>query len=94
MLPIGRLGNKTATEVQTNRYYEQIGLMPDPGRTGAVKGVSVPPNWTDFRSCGTLAYWVSAIIQKGPVKRSMLLRDGNSKRWSGGWRGSRRCKKS
>jgi Cu(I)-responsive transcriptional regulator len=34
MLTIGTLGKKTGTKVQTIRYYEQIGLMPEPGRTG------------------------------------------------------------
>lgn len=33
MLTIGRLARKIGTRVQTIRYYEQIGLMPDPGRT-------------------------------------------------------------
>ena len=33
MLAIGTLGKKTGTKVQTIRYYEQIGLMPEPGRT-------------------------------------------------------------
>ncbi len=33
MLTIGALAKKTGTKVQTIRYYEQIGLMPDPGRT-------------------------------------------------------------
>ena len=33
MLTIGSLGKKTGTKVQTIRYYEQIGLMPEPGRT-------------------------------------------------------------
>ena len=33
MLTIGTLAQKTGTKVQTVRYYEQIGLMPDPGRT-------------------------------------------------------------
>lgn len=33
MLTIGMLGKKTGTKVQTIRYYEQIGLMPEPGRT-------------------------------------------------------------
>jgi len=33
MLTIGTLGKKTGTKVQTIRYYEQIGLMPEPGRT-------------------------------------------------------------
>ncbi|MEM5469799.1 MAG: MerR family transcriptional regulator [Paracoccaceae bacterium] len=33
MLTIGNLGKKTGTKVQTIRYYEQIGLMPEPGRT-------------------------------------------------------------
>ena len=33
MLTIGSLARKTGTKVQTIRYYEQIGLMPDPGRT-------------------------------------------------------------
>ena len=33
MLTIGSLGKKTGTKVQTVRYYEQIGLMPEPGRT-------------------------------------------------------------
>lgn len=34
MLTIGALARKTGTKVQTIRYYEQIGLMPEPGRTG------------------------------------------------------------
>lgn len=33
MLTIGTLAKKTGTKVQTIRYYEQIGLMPEPGRT-------------------------------------------------------------
>lgn len=33
MLAIGTLARKTGTKVQTIRYYEQIGLMPQPGRT-------------------------------------------------------------
>lgn len=33
MLPIGTLARRTGTKVQTIRYYEQIGLMPEPGRS-------------------------------------------------------------
>ncbi|RMH52478.1 MAG: MerR family transcriptional regulator [Alphaproteobacteria bacterium] len=33
MLTIGALAKRTGTKVQTIRYYEQIGLMPEPGRT-------------------------------------------------------------
>lgn len=33
MLTIGTLAKKTGTKAQTIRYYEQIGLMPEPGRT-------------------------------------------------------------
>ena len=33
MLTIGTLARRTGTKVQTIRYYEQIGLMPAPGRT-------------------------------------------------------------
>ncbi len=33
MLAIGALARKTGTKVQTIRYYEQIGLMHDAGRT-------------------------------------------------------------
>lgn len=33
MLSIGTLAKRTGTTVQTIRYYEQIGLMPEPGRT-------------------------------------------------------------
>lgn len=33
MLSIGTLGKRTGTKVQTIRYYEQIGLMPEPDRT-------------------------------------------------------------
>ncbi|WP_299653538.1 helix-turn-helix domain-containing protein [uncultured Jannaschia sp.] len=32
MITIGNLGQKTGTKVQTIRYYEQIGLLPEPGR--------------------------------------------------------------
>lgn len=33
MLSIGTLAKRTGTKVQTIRYYEQIGLMPQPERT-------------------------------------------------------------
>lgn len=33
MPTIGSLAKKTGTKVQTIRYYEQIGLMPEPERT-------------------------------------------------------------
>jgi len=33
MLSIGTLAHETGTKVQTIRYYEQIGLMPEPDRT-------------------------------------------------------------
>jgi len=33
MLAIGTLAKRTGTKVQTVRYYEQIGLLPEPGRT-------------------------------------------------------------
>ena len=33
MLTIGTLSRKTGTKVQTIRYYEQIGLLPEPGRS-------------------------------------------------------------
>jgi|TARA_R110002072_G_scaffold198897_3_gene356509 Cu(I)-responsive transcriptional regulator len=33
MLTIGTLSRKTGTTVQTVRYYEQIGLLREPGRT-------------------------------------------------------------
>jgi len=33
MLSIGTLARRTGAKVQTIRYYEQIGLMPEPGRT-------------------------------------------------------------
>ncbi len=33
MLTIGSLAKRTGTKVQTIRYYEQIGLMPEPSRT-------------------------------------------------------------
>ena len=33
MLTIGTLARRTGTKVQTIRYYEQIGVMPEPGRT-------------------------------------------------------------
>ena len=34
MLPIGELSRRTGTKVQTIRYYEEIGLMHEAGRTG------------------------------------------------------------
>lgn len=33
MLSIGTLSRRTGTKVQTIRYYEQIGLLPEPERT-------------------------------------------------------------
>ena len=32
-LPIGELARRTGTKVQTIRYYESIGLMPEPDRS-------------------------------------------------------------
>lgn len=32
-LSIGELAKRTSSKVQTIRYYEQVGLMPEPGRT-------------------------------------------------------------
>lgn len=32
-LSIGELAKRTGSKVQTIRYYEQVGLMPQPGRT-------------------------------------------------------------
>jgi Cu(I)-responsive transcriptional regulator len=33
MLSIGTLAKRTGTKVQTIRYYEEIGILPEPGRT-------------------------------------------------------------
>ena len=33
MLSIGTLARRTGAKVETIRYYERIGLMPEPGRT-------------------------------------------------------------
>ena len=33
MLPIGKLARATGVKVPTIRYYEQIGLLPEPGRS-------------------------------------------------------------
>jgi DNA-binding transcriptional MerR regulator len=33
MLPIGTLAKRTGTTLQAIRYYEQIGFLPEPGRT-------------------------------------------------------------
>lgn len=33
-MKIGELGQATATKVETVRYYEKIGLLPPPARTG------------------------------------------------------------
>ena len=34
-LSIGKLGERTGVNVETIRYYEKIGLLPEPGRTEA-----------------------------------------------------------
>lgn len=34
-MKIGELANRTATKVETVRYYEKIGLLPPPARTAA-----------------------------------------------------------
>ena len=34
-LSIGDLGRRTETKVQTIRYYESIGILPEPRRTGS-----------------------------------------------------------
>ena len=33
-MAIGELARATATKVETIRFYERIGLLPKPGRTG------------------------------------------------------------
>ncbi len=33
MIPIGKLSEATGVKVPTIRYYEQIGLLPEPGRS-------------------------------------------------------------
>jgi DNA-binding transcriptional MerR regulator len=34
VLSIGELGKATGTKTETVRYYERIGLLPEPARTG------------------------------------------------------------
>lgn len=41
---IGELSERTGCKVQTIRYYEQIGLMPAPGRTGGNQRRYSPPH--------------------------------------------------
>ncbi len=57
MLTIGSLGKKTGTKVQTVRYYEQIGLMLEPGRTEGGSGATGCGKLTLVLLSGTHASW-------------------------------------
>ena len=59
MLTIGTLAKKTGTKVQTIRYYEQIGLMPEPGRTEGANDAMATPNSTACHLSGTPGNWDS-----------------------------------
>ncbi len=41
-LSIGRLARETGCKVQTIRWYEEIGLMPEPGRTAGNQRIYAP----------------------------------------------------
>jgi len=43
MFAIGTLAKRTGTKVQTIHYYEQIALMPEPGRMEGGQACSPKP---------------------------------------------------
>lgn len=91
MLTIGGLAKKTGTKVQTIRYYEQIGLLPEPDRTEGDRDAIVMSNSTNFHLFairGSLVFhwkksgssWTSAIIPTGPAARLTRLHVGSLSR--------------
>jgi len=63
-LSIGDLARRTETKVQTIRYYEQIGLLPDPARSGGnqrVYGESSLKRLAFIRHARDLGFPVEAI---------------------------------
>mgnify|MGYP003138071549 CR=1 FL=1 len=93
MLTIGTLSKKTGTKVQTIRYYEQIGLMPEPGRTegGQRRYDNAQLDRLSFiRHSRQLGFSLDAIRElldlSDHATRPMRSRAGSSNRWSSAWR--------
>ncbi len=56
---IGRLSDLTGVKIETIRYYEKIGLLPDPGRTAGghrVYGADQARRLTFIRRCRELGF--------------------------------------
>ena len=45
MLTIGKLGEAAGVKVPTIRYYEQIGLLPEPDRSAGTSGSMGSRHW-------------------------------------------------
>ncbi len=78
-LSIGDLGKATGTKVETIRYYENVGLLPIPGRTAGnyriydkahltrLGFIDEPETWA-FRSTKSVRCCVSPTIVTNPAK--------------------------
>ena len=100
MLAIGTLAKRTGTKVQTIRYYEQIGLMPEPDRTEGGQrryGITQLDRLAFIRHSRQLGFSLEAIrellaCQTRPnvlALRSMLSPKGSSAKSRQGLCGSR-----
>ncbi len=64
MLSIGKLSAATGVKVPTIRYYESIGLLPEPERSTGTSASMVPSNrsgWPSSATRATLAFrWTAS----------------------------------
>ncbi len=100
MLSIGTLAKCTGTKVQTIRYYEQIGLLPEPGRTeGGQRRYSEGDldRLAFIRHARLLGFTLDAIrelldLSDNPARScAEVARGASSRRSRLGSPGSRRC---
>ncbi len=102
MLAIGTLAKRTGTKVQTIRYYEQIGLLPEPGRTEGGQrryGDEDLDRLAFIRHARQLGFTLEAIrelldLSDNPSRSCAewtVSRTGNSRRSRLGSPGWRRC---
>lgn len=64
-LTIGELARATNTKVETIRYYERIGLLPAPARTGGNYRSYAPDHLGRLSSSGARATWASRSTRSG-----------------------------
>jgi MerR family regulatory protein len=69
-LTIGTLATATATKVETIRYYERIGLMPEPRDRPAITGPTTVRMSPASASSGARATWASPSSRSGRCSTS------------------------